>query len=527
MSGRGLVLAAHGSRRDPAANALVRRLAESLRGRRLFDEVAVAFHQGEPGFHAVLDELDAEEVTVVPFLTSAGHYTEVVLPEGLARNRRFATVRLRQTPPVGTHPGVAPLVARRVTELLREQHAERESVALVLVGHGTRRHANSRAATEQLADTLRRRRVAGEVVAAFIDDDPTVDAVVGRIRLQTVLVVPFLIGGGAHALEDIPRLVGLPEGGDPRGGRVDGRRFLIDHAVGAHPGLEEIVVDLARRHTPPPAPKFRPRMVTHVPKEPGAVHLVGGGPGDPGLITSRGLELLRTADVVVHDRLIGPELLQEARGTAELVDVGKGPSHAPFSQAEINALLVAQARLGRTVVRLKGGDPFVFGRGSEEAAACRAAGVPVYVVPGVSSAIAAPAAAGIPVTARGLARSFAVVTAHTAGPDGELADLRGLAGVDTLVILMGRASLGALAEQLVAAGRDPATPAACIQSATTPEQRVTRATLATIADAADRDGLENPVVTVIGAVAALADAELDATVMPVARPLAVAGGRSS
>jgi uroporphyrin-III C-methyltransferase len=510
MSGRALVLAAHGSRRDPAANALVRRLAESLRGRRLFDEVAVAFHQGEPGFDSVLDELAADEVTVVPFLTSAGHYSEVVLPEALARNRRFTEVRLRRTPPVGTHAGVAPLVARRVTELLREQRAERETVALVLVGHGTARHPQSRAATEQLADTLRRRRVAGEVVAAFLDDDPAVDVAVAGLRQATVLVVPFLIGGGAHALEDIPRLVGLGEGSDPRRGTAAGRLFLIDEPVGAYPGLEEIVVDLARRHTPPPAPRFRPRMVTVVPKEPGPVHLVGGGPGDPGLITSRGLELLRSADVVVHDRLIGAELLQEARADAELIDAGKGPGHAPYTQNEINVLLVARARLGRTVVRLKGGDPFVFGRGSEEAAACRAAGVPVYVVPGVTSAIAAPAAAGIPVTARGLARSFAVVTAHQAGPGAEVADLRGLAGVDTLVVLMGRASLGTLAAQLIEAGRDPDTPAACIQSATTPEQRATRATLATIAAAADRDGLQNPVVTVIGAVAALADAELDA-----------------
>ncbi len=509
MSGRALVLAAHGSRRDPAANALVRRLAESLRGRRLFDEVAVAFHQGEPGFDAVLDELAADEVTVVPFLTSAGHYSETVLPEALARNRRFAGVRLRQTPPVGTHAGVAPLVARRVTELLREQRAARDAVGLVLAGHGTRRHPESRAATEQLAETLRRRRVAGEVVAAFLDDDPPLDEVVARIGYHTVLVVPFLIGGGAHALEDIPRLVGLPGGSDPHRGVVGGRLFLIDAAVGTYPALEEIVVDLARRHTPPPAPRFRPRMVTPVRKEPGTVHLVGGGPGDPGLITVRGLELLRTAGVVVHDRLIAPELLRETRADAELIDVGKGPGHAPYTQAEINALLVDRAGLGRTVIRLKGGDPFVFGRGSEEAAACREAGVPVYVVPGVSSAIAAPAAAGIPVTARGLARSFAVVTAHNAGPGGETADLRGLAAVDTLVILMGRASLGAITEQLVAAGRDPNTPAACIQSATTPEQRVTRATLATIAAAADRDGLENPVVTVIGAVAALGDAELE------------------
>jgi uroporphyrin-III C-methyltransferase len=513
VSGRALVLAAHGSRQDPAANALVRRLAESLRGRRLFDEVAVAFHQGEPGYDTVLDELGAEEITVVPFLTSAGHYSEVVLPEALARNRRFAEVRLRQTPPVGTHAGVAPLVARRVTELLRDDGLERDAVSLVLVGHGTPRHPSSRAATEHLADTLRRRRVAGEIAAVFLDDDPPIDDALVHAKRGTVLVIPFLIGGGTHALEDVPRRLGLPEGA--RRGRAGGRAVLIDEPVGSYPGLEDIVVDLARRHTPPPAPRYRPRMMAFARKAPGTVHLVGGGPGDPGLITSRGLELLRAADVVVHDRLIGPELLQEARADAELIDVGKGPGHAPYSQGEIDALLVDRARLGRTVVRLKGGDPFVFGRGSEEAEACRRAGVPVYVVPGVTSAIAGPAAAGIPVTARGLARSFAVVTAHAA--DGAAPpDVGGLAAVDTLVILMGRAALRAVAEQLVAAGRDPATPAACIQSATTPAQRITRATLGTIADAADRDGLENPMVTVIGAVAALADAAIEATAVPAA-----------
>ena len=252
-------------------------------------------------------------------------------------------------------------------------------------------------------------------------------------------------------------------------------------------------------------------------RQTGTVHLVGGGPGDPGLITARGLELLRHSDVVVHDRLIGAELLREARTGAELIDVGKGTGLAPFSQDEINTLLVDRARQGRVVVRLKGGDPFVFGRGSEEAAACREAGVDVFVVPGVSSAVAAPAAAGIPVTARGLARSFAVVTAQTA--DGAT-DVSGFATVDTLVVLMGRSGLAAIAAQLIAAGRDPETPAACIQSATTPEQRVTRATLATIAEAADRDGLESPIVTVIGAVAALADAALE----PVQAALAVAAG---
>lgn len=491
MSARTLIIAAHGSRREAAANAQVRRLAETVRARRLFDEVAVAFHQGEPGFEAVLDEVTGDEITVVPLFTSAGHYTETVLPDALRRNSRFGEVRLRQTPPVGTHEGIAPLVARRVTELLSRESLSRGEVSVLLIGHGTRRHAQSRAATLALAGVLERRRVADQIVPGFLDDEPSIEEALADARHPSVLVIPFLIGGGSHALADVPARTAA------------GRRVIIDDAVGTLAGIDEIVIDLARRNAPPPAPKFRRRGVA----TPGAggVHLVGGGPGDPGLITARGLELLRAADVIVHDRLVGPELLAEARPGAELIDAGKGPGHAALPQEEINRLLVAHARRGRTVVRLKGGDPFVFGRGSEEAEACRVAGVPVTVVPGVSSAIAAPAAAGIPVTARGIARSFAVVTAHRAGPGGERADLTGIAGADTLVVLMGRSGLEDVARQLIAAGRSPETPAAAVQSATTAAQRVVRATLATIADAAAQAGLESPMVTVIGAVAALAD----------------------
>ena len=512
--GRALVLAAHGSRRDPAANALVRRLGEALRRRRLYDEVAVAFHQGEPRFEAVLDELESDEVTVVPFLTSAGHYSETVLPEALSRNRRFAELRLRQSPPVGTHSGIAPLVARRVAGLLREHGLARHSVSLAVVGHGTPRHAGSRDSTLQLADTLRRRRVAGEVLAGFLDDDPPLESLLERATPGHILVVPFLIGGGTHVAEDIPRLLGLHP---PRLATRDSRLGItVDQAIGTYPGLVEIVIDLARRHAPPPRPRFRARGACASRRGTGAVHLVGAGPGDPGLITARGLDRLRRAEVVVHDRLIGPELLGEAPAGVLLIDAGKGPGHAPYAQREINALMIEHARRGRTVVRLKGGDPFVFGRGSEEAAACRDADVMVEVVPGVSSAIAAPAAAGIPVTVRGLAQSFTVVTGHVAedadggsAPSAPFAAAQGMlsalsaSSANTIVVLMGRASLPALAAQLIAAGRDPATPAACIQSATTPEQRVTRATLATIAEAVDRDGLVAPVVTVIGAVAEL------------------------
>jgi uroporphyrin-III C-methyltransferase len=491
---RGLVLAAHGSRRNPEANALVRRLAEAVRGRRLFDEVAVAFHQGEPRFDSVLDEMSADEITVVPLLTSAGHYADQVLPQALSQNRRFAELRVRVTPPVGTHAGIAPLVARRVTTLLREAGIERHSVSLAIVGHGTPRHPESRSSALRLSATLRQRRVAGEILAAFVDDDPPLSALLGSITLPHLVVVPFLMGGGGHVTEDIPRL--LHQDAAPRATRASRLATVtIDEPVGAYPGLVEIIIDLARRHSPPPAPRFRPRGGRS--RRQGAVHLVGAGPGDPGLITARGLELLRRADVVVHDRLIRPELLGEARSDALLIDVGKGPSHAPYSQSAINQLLVEHAGEGHCVVRLKGGDPFVFGRGSEEAEACAKAGIAVEVVAGVTSAIAGPAAAGIPVTARGSAQSFTVVTGHRAGEE------EGLPPEHTLVLLMGRATLASLAAQLIASGRDPSTPAACIQSATTPEQRVTRATLATIAEAADRDGLEAPVVTVIGAVAAL------------------------
>jgi uroporphyrin-III C-methyltransferase len=495
-----LVIAAHGSRRNPGANALVRRLAEAVRARRLFDEVAVAFHQGEPRFDTVLDELSSESVTVVPLLTSAGYYADVVLPQALARNRRFGELRLRQTPPVGTHSGIAPLVARRVTELLRNEGIARQSASVAIVGHGTPRHRESRTSAIQLADTLRHRRAAGEVLAAFIDDDPPVSALLENATLPYLVVVPFLIGGGAHVGEDIPRILE-----ESRLASRDSRRSVtVDQPVGSYPGIAEIIIDLARRHPPPPPPRFRYRPLRPAQRQPGEVHLVGAGPGDPGLITARGLELLRKADVVVHDRLIGPELLSETRAGVLLIDAGKGPGHAAYSQAEINALLVEHGLNGRVVVRLKGGDPFVFGRGSEEVEACQAAGVAVQVVPGVSSAIAAPAAAGIPITARGVSQSFTVVTGHSAdgGSFPDLPVFPDLPG-HTLVVLMGRANLGSLAARLIAAGRDPSTPAACIQSATTADQRVTRATLATIAAAVERDGLESPVVTVIGAVAAL------------------------
>lgn len=503
MNRTALVLAAHGSRAEPTANALVRRHADAIRARGLFDEVAVAFHEGEPGFGAVLDGLAADDVTVVPLMTSAGYYSERVLPEALRANRRYADVRLRLTLPVGTHPALAGLLGRRVDRLLVAYGINRASTTLVVVGHGTRRHRGSRESTLALAAGLRARRLCGDVVAAFLDDDPPLEGIAGRTTGRHLVVLPFLIGGAAHTVEDLPRAFGLDATGGappPYVGVAGDRRIVVDTALGSHDAVTDLIVDLARRHgVHLPAPATRSPA-------PGRVTLVGAGPGDPGLITVKGLEALRRADVVVHDRLVGPDLLREVRPGTHCIDVGKATGHAPASQDAINATLVRHARLGREVVRLKGGDPFVFGRGAEEVAACREAGVSCDVIPGVSSALAAPAAIGVPVTARGIGRSFAVVTAQTA-TEGPPVDVGQLAGVDTIVVLMGMARLAEVAQALIEAGRPATTPAACVQEATLATQRAVVATLGTIAVAAAAAGLSAPATIVIGEVVALARVE--------------------
>lgn len=235
----------------------------------------------------------------------------------------------------------------------------------------------------------------------------------------------------------------------------------------------------------------------------GRVVLVGAGPGDPELITLRGLRWLRRAEVVVHDHLVSAALLEEAPPTALRIFAGKSPSRHCLPQSAINALLVQHAVAGRLVVRLKGGDPFVFGRGGEEGLACVAAGIPIEVVPGISSAVAVPAAAGIPVTYRGLASSFAVVTGHEdpSKPGGRVQWERLAGAVDTLVVLMGVAALPEITRHLVVAGRDPATPAAVISCGTTRAQEVVTGTLADIASRAA--SLAAPATVVIGDVVRL------------------------
>ena len=241
--------------------------------------------------------------------------------------------------------------------------------------------------------------------------------------------------------------------------------------------------------------------------QPGLVSLVGAGPGDPDLLTVKALRRLQGADVVAYDRLVNVALLRECRPDAELVYVGK---HDPSSvrpscpQGDINSLLVDRAQLGKRVVRLKGGDPFVFGRGGEEALALAKAGLAFEVVPGISSAVAAPAYAGIPVTHRHVAASFAVVAGHEdPGKGSSSHNWHALAQVDTLIILMGVGRLPAIQAELLNAGRSPDTPAAAVQWGTTKEQRTVVGTLATLAETVREAGLSAPAALVIGEVVAL------------------------
>ena len=237
----------------------------------------------------------------------------------------------------------------------------------------------------------------------------------------------------------------------------------------------------------------------------GVVSLVGAGPGDPGLLTVRGRRRLRQADVIVYDRLVDPRLLDLAPASALRIFAGKAASAHALPQAQINALLIAHARRGRRVVRLKGGDPFVFGRGGEEAEALVEAGIRFEVVPGVSSAVAVPAYAGIPLTHRGLSSSFAVVTGHEDPGKGEARVEWGrlATAVDTLVVLMGAASLPRIARTLIAHGRGAGTPVALVRRGTTLAQETLTTTLGAVAAEAPGTALEAPMVAVIGEVVRL------------------------
>ncbi|MES2493913.1 MAG: uroporphyrinogen-III C-methyltransferase [Pseudomonadota bacterium] len=239
----------------------------------------------------------------------------------------------------------------------------------------------------------------------------------------------------------------------------------------------------------------------------GTVHLVGAGPGDPDLLTLRAARLVMQAGLIVHDGLVDPAILALAKPSARLVSVAKSRARHTLKQNEINALLVREARAGNDVVRLKGGDPFVFGRGGEEAEACRAAGVPVQVVPGISAALGAAAAAQIPLTHRDAASVVSFVAGQCKGLTEQ--DWSGLAGKGrTLVIYMGVATAEAIADKLIADGLAPELPVAVIENASRPQMRVVRGPIAGLAALIDQHGIKSPALIVVGEVAAREQQEL-------------------
>ena len=276
-------------------------------------------------------------------------------------------------------------------------------------------------------------------------------------------------------------------------GQADGISVAV--TAGGDPGRATAVRDLAVRAIESGDWQARRERRGH-----GRVILVGGGPGDPGLLTLRGYRAMCDADVVVTDRLGPTKLLESLPPDVEVIDVGKAPRGEATSQDDINDLLVRRAKAGDVVVRLKGGDAFVLGRGSEEVAACTAAGVEVEVVPGVTSAIAASTLAGVPLTRRGTAQEFTVASGHVPpGDPRSTVDWDRLgAGEGTLVLLMAVANLRPIAAALIAAGRPTATPAVIIENASLPQQRIIRAALHELADAADREEVVPPAVVVIG-----------------------------
>lgn len=240
MSRAAIVLAAHGSDRDPAVNAGLADLADRLARRVSVQDVVCAFHQGSPTFATVLDTLDADDITVIPVMTSEGYYSQIVLPRELARNQRFDRVRV--TRPVGAHPRIPRLVQGRLTDMLARHGLPPEDTACVVIGHGTRRHGRSGRATVELAESLRDARLCAEVLPAFLDQQPFIEDVQERISCPNLVVVPFLIGGGRHSTRDIPNRLGMTSTAS-----ACGRRIIGDIAVGEYPQMIDLLADLACR----------------------------------------------------------------------------------------------------------------------------------------------------------------------------------------------------------------------------------------------------------------------------------------
>ncbi len=369
---------------------------------------------------------------------------------------------------------------------------------VLVVGHGSRRHE----ANEDVREATRRigeRGHFGLIEAAFLEiEHPNISEGFGKLverGANEITVHPYFLSPGRHTRGDIPLEV------REAASHHASVSYRITEPLSAHPLVIEAS---AQRIFESIESELGGRKAAHYRARGGTVYLVGAGPGDLGLLTVKARDLLESCDVVIYDYLVNPEMLSNVRAGAEHIYVGKVGGGRQTPQDEINGLLVRHAQKGLRVVRLKGGDPFLFGRGAEEAEALRNAGVAFEVVPGISSALAVPAYAGIPLTKRGLASSVAVLTGARGG-DGapENSALANLASVDTLVVLMGAAHLRQIAKDLTAAGRSAQTPAAVIRWGTYEGQQTLTGTLETIAVEAERFGMKAPAVIIVGEVVRL------------------------
>ena len=372
---------------------------------------------------------------------------------------------------------------------------------VLVVGHGSRR----REANEDVREAARRIAERGGfrlVEAAFLEiEDPNISEGFSRLvqrGAREITVHPYFLSPGRHTRGDIP--VEVAEAARQHADVS----YRISEPLSAHSLVIQASVDRIRETIDR---RFKGETdsknlsAAHYRAEPGTVYLVGAGPGDPGLLTIKAGDLLQTCDLVVYDYLVNPDVLHHVPDNAERIYVGKVGGGRQTPQDQINRLLINHAQRRRRVVRLKGGDPFLFGRGAEEAEALRSAGIPFEVVPGICSALAVPAYAGIPLTHRDLSSSVSVLTGSRAGNGLN----RSLAhpSTDTIVILMGAAHVREIADDLMAAGRSGDTPTAVIRWGTYEAQQTITGMLRTIADEAERFGMRPPAVIVVGQVVTL------------------------
>src|SRR6202171_4859575 len=372
--------------------------------------------------------------------------------------------------------------------------------AVLIVGHGSRRQGGD-ADVREAARRIGERGGFDLVEAAFLEiEHPNISEAFTRLVEQgarEITVHPYFLSPGRHTRGDIP----IEGRGAAR--QHPGINYRITEPLSAHPLVVEASIERIHEAIDRQLQQETARNASFTAKR-GTVYLVGAGPGDPGLLTVKARDLLASCDLVIYDYLVNHEILQHLPIRAQRIYAGKVGGGRQTSQDEINRMLISHALDGRRVVRRKGGDPFLFGRGAEEAEALRAAGIPFEVVPGISSALAVPASAGIPLTRRGLSSSVAVLTGARGG-DGapENSALANLASVDTLVVLMGATHLRQIAKDLTAAGRSAQTPAAVIRWGTYEGQQTVTGTLDTIAVEAERVGMKAPAVIIVGEVVGL------------------------